>query len=120
MQPGMARTQKMLMHFHAADEKILEIDNRSLIYQMPDRPYISPEVFKNAGVMPDIFPDKLNDDVEMFLIGRADEHARCYGMLNWGDTWDSNYTQQATERQCGVIMNMIIHIHVRWSMQEPV
>lgn len=39
------------------------------------------------GVMPDIFPDKLNDDVEMFLIGRADEHARCYGMLNWGDTW---------------------------------
>ena len=61
---------------------------------MPDRPYISPEMFKNAGVMPDIFPDKLNDDVEMFLIGRADEHARCYGMLNWGDTWDSNYTQQ--------------------------
>lgn len=94
MQPGMARTQKVLMHFHAADEKILEIDNRSLIYQMPDRPYISPEMFKNAGVMPDIFPDKLNDDVEMFLIGRADEHARCYGMLNWGDTWDSNYTQQ--------------------------
>ena len=25
MQPGMARTQKVLMHFHAADEKILEI-----------------------------------------------------------------------------------------------
>ena len=28
--------------------------------------------------------------------------------------------EEATERQCGVIMNMIIHIHVRWSMQEPV
>lgn len=21
-------------------------------------------------------------------------HARCYGMLNWGDTWDSGYTMQ--------------------------
>lgn len=67
MQPGMARTQKVLMHFHAADEKILEIDNRSLIYQMPDRPYISPEMFKNAGVMPDIFPDKLMMMLRCFL-----------------------------------------------------
>lgn len=94
MQPGMAREQKFLMHFHSASERILELDNRSLIYQMPDRPYISPDVFKNANVCIDVFPDKLDDDVEIALISKCDAHARCYGMLNWGDTWDSNYTMQ--------------------------
>lgn len=94
MQPGMAREQKFLMHFHAADEPILELDNRSLIYQMPDRPCISPEVFKEAGVMLDVFPEKREEDVEIALISKGDGHARTYGMLNWGDTWDSGYTTQ--------------------------
>lgn len=94
MQPGMAREQRFLMHFHEADETILELDNRSLIYQMPDRPFIDPDVFRKSGVMIDVFPEKLNDDVEIALIGRADAHARCYGMLNWGDSWDPNYTMQ--------------------------
>lgn len=94
MQSGMAREQRFLMHFHPAEETILELDNRSLIYQMPDRPFIDPDVFRKSGVMMDVFPEKLNDDVEIALIGRADSHARCYGMLNWGDSWDPNYTQQ--------------------------
>lgn len=94
MQPGMAREQKFLMHFHRAEEPILELDNRSLIYQMPDRPCISAEIFKKAKVMLDVFPEKLNDDVEISLIGRADGHSRCYGMLNWGDSWDPGYTRQ--------------------------
>ncbi|MBQ4282533.1 MAG: hypothetical protein IJB96_01230 [Lachnospira sp.] len=94
MQPGMAREQRFLMHFHSADESILEIDNRSLIYQMPDRPSISPDVFREAQVMLDVFPTKLDDEVEISLIGKADGHSRCYGMLNWGDSWDPNYTRQ--------------------------
>lgn len=94
MQSGMAREQQFLMHFHSPDEPIWEIDNRSLIYQMPDRPCISPEIFRESGVMLDVFPEKKNDDVEIALIGRADSHARTYGMLNWGDTWDSGYTTQ--------------------------
>lgn len=94
MQSGMAREQKMLLHFHRADESILELDNRSLIYQMPDRPCISPDVFKDSGVMPDVFPEKLNDDVEILLMNKADTHARSYGMLNWGDSWDPGYTMQ--------------------------
>lgn len=94
MQPGMAREQKMLLHFHKPEEPIWEIDNRSLIYQMPDRPCISPKVFKEAGVMLDVFPEKLNDDVEIALIGKCDGHTRVYGMLNWGDSIDEGYTQQ--------------------------
>lgn len=94
MQPGMAREQQFLMHFHAPEEPVWELDNRSLIYQMPDRPCIAPRIFKEAGVMLDVFPEKLNNDVEIALMGKADAHARCYGMLNWGDTWDSGYTMQ--------------------------
>lgn len=96
MEPGMSREQRFQLYFHTPEESLIEIDNRSLIYQMPDRPHIAPEVFKEAGVMPDIFVDrdKINDDVELSLIGKCDGHARSYGMLNWGDSPDPGYTTQ--------------------------
>lgn len=96
MASGMSREQKFLLHFHGADETLLEIDNRSLIYQMPDTPHILPEVFREAGVMPDIFvdKDKMDYDVEIALVGKADGHGRAYGMLNWGDAPDPGYTSQ--------------------------
>lgn len=96
MASGMSRQQRFLLHFHDAQESLQELDNRSLIYQMPDMPYLSPEVFADAGVMPDIFVDreKTNVDVEILLVNKADVHARCYGMMNWGDTPDMGYTDQ--------------------------
>ena len=94
MQSGMAKEQQFMIHFHSPAMKLWEIDNRSLIYQMPDRPYIEPEVFKRAGVMIDVFPVKYNDDFEISLMAKADGHSRCYGMLNWGDTVDQGYTVQ--------------------------
>lgn len=94
MQPGMSREQKFLLHFHGSDEPLAELDNRSLIYQMPDRPVVSPEVFKESGVMTDVFPGKKNVDTEIMLTRRADSHNRGFGMLNWGDSIDRNYTNQ--------------------------
>lgn len=96
MESGMSREQRFLLHFHGPEESLTEIDNRSLIYQMPDRPSLSPDLFKRAGVMPDIFVDrdKIHQEVEIFLIGKCDGHARCYGMLNWGDAPDPGYTTQ--------------------------
>ena len=87
MQSGMSREQRFQLYFHESQVSLIEIDNRSLIYQMPDRPHIVPEVFKEAGVMPDIFvdKDKIDYDVELSLIGKCDGHARSYGMLNWGE-----------------------------------
>ncbi len=46
MQSGMAKEQRFLMHFHEPDMQMWELDNRSTIYQMPDRPCIAPEEFK--------------------------------------------------------------------------
>ncbi len=94
MQPGMSREQRFLLHFHASEETLTELDNRSLIYQMPDRPVINPEVFAKAGVMPDVFPEKPNVDAEIMLMRKADGHNRVFGMLNWGDTYDANYSAQ--------------------------
>lgn len=96
MASGMSREQRFLLHFHGPDESLAEIDNRSLIYQMPDTPHIMPEEFKNAGVMPDIFVDrdKMNYDVEISLVAKADGHGRAYGMMNWGDAPDPGYTSQ--------------------------
>lgn len=94
MQPGMAKEQNFLIHWHSPDTPIWEIDNRSLIYQMPDRPYVEPKVFKESGAMLDVFPEKYNENVEIALMAKADGHSRCYGMLNWGDTIDMGYTVQ--------------------------
>lgn len=94
MQPGMAREQKFLLHFHAAGESIKELDNRSLIYQMPDRPVIAPYVYKNSGAVMDVFADRSFADIDMLLINKGDSRGRCFGMLNWGDTIDWNYTKQ--------------------------
>lgn len=96
MASGMAREQRFQLHFHSAQESLAELDNRSLIYQMPDTPHLSPEVFAAAGVMPDIFVDRdcMNPDAEIALVSRADNHTRAYGMMNWGDAPDAGYTEQ--------------------------
>jgi len=94
MQSGMAKEQRFLLHFHEPSEKLVEIDNRSLIYQMPDKAYIAPEVFKKSGVMLDIFTDNILNDVEILLVNRADDHSRGYGFINWGDSVDPGYTKQ--------------------------
>lgn len=105
MQPGMAREQRFMLHFHEADEHIAELDNRSLIYQMPDRPIIAPYVYKNSGAVPDVFADKVNADIDMLLISKADARARSFGMLNWGDTIDWNYTKQGRGGGAAVWVN---------------
>lgn len=94
MESGMSREQKFLLHFHDAKETLEALGNRSLIYQMPDRPYVQPEVHQASGCYPDIFTDKYIPEAEQALIAKADGHARAYGMLNFGDTPDMNYTTQ--------------------------
>ncbi len=93
---GMGRETRFLLHFHDAKEPVYELDNRSLIYQMPDKPYIDPMEFWKAGVMPEVFLpyEEQDDDVEIVLIDKADTHARCYGMLCFGDAPDPGYTNQ--------------------------
>lgn len=94
MQSGMAREQNLQLYFHPAEEPLSEINNRSLIYQMPDRPVLDADIYARAGVMPDIFVKDKDLDTEDALILSGDAHARAYGMMNWGDAPDPNYTAQ--------------------------
>lgn len=94
MESGMSREQKFLLHFHDAKETLEALDNRSLIYQMPDRPYVLPEVHQASGCYIDIFTEKFLPEAEQALIANADGRARAYGMLNFGDSPDMNYTTQ--------------------------
>jgi len=95
VQPGMARQQRVQLHFHTAEEPMSELDSRSLIYQMPDRPMLAPQVYQQAKVFPDtLFVEKKRPEIELHLIGRADHRAKGFGMLNWGDAPDMGYTSQ--------------------------
>ncbi|MCM1183030.1 MAG: hypothetical protein NC337_06630 [Roseburia sp.] len=94
MESGMSREQRFLLHFHGAQEPLAALDNRSLIYQMPDRPYVKPEVHRESGVYVDIFSDSRDAAVEQAFIAKADGHTRAYGMLHFGDVPDMNYTTQ--------------------------
>ena len=94
MQPGMAREQRFMLHFHDKEESLSELDSRSLIYQMPDRPVIEPEVYRQSGAVADVFADRMSPDIEILLISKGDSRARSFGILNWGDTIDPNYTKQ--------------------------
>lgn len=94
MESGMSRTQKFMLHFHDTQMSLVEIDNRSLIYQMPDRAYLDASVYRDSGAMLDVFTDKKVSQVERMLIARGDNHSRAYGMLNYGDAPDPGYTKQ--------------------------
>ncbi|MCR4897427.1 MAG: glycoside hydrolase family 127 protein [Lachnospiraceae bacterium] len=94
LQSGMSREQRFLLHFHEAGERLSDLNDRSIVYQMPYRPYVSPEVHARAGVWPEVFPRDADASVEQNLIARADGHCRAYGMLNFGDSYDANYTAQ--------------------------
>lgn len=94
MQSGMAREQRFQLYFHDVAETLSQINHRTIVYQMPDRPYLSSEVYEKANVFPDIFVKNKELQTEYTLILAGDAHARCYGMMNWGDTPDPNYTAQ--------------------------
>lgn len=91
---GMAKTHRMFLHFHGTDTPESELNVRSLQFQLPDRGALQPEVYKCAGVLEDVFVSKPVDWVERSLVNMADNRARAYGILAWGDAPDLGYTEQ--------------------------
>lgn len=91
---GAAKTHRLFLHFHGADESPAELDRRSLQFQMPDRPTLAPSVYAQAEVFENVFPEKTDKRVEWLLISRADNRCRGYGILHWGDAPDEGYTAQ--------------------------
>jgi hypothetical protein len=91
---GMEKTHYVYFHLHNGAEEISELNIRSLQFQLPDRPILETGVFKNAGILENVFMDTLVSVVESNLLSRADSTGKAYGMLCWGDAVDSGYTEQ--------------------------
>ncbi len=94
LKSGMARQQKIQFFLHEPSLDKQEINHRSTVYQMPSRPALSPEIFERAEVFEKVFTKNRNPKNEIFITQKADEHGRCYGMMNWGDCPDGGYTLQ--------------------------
>lgn len=94
MQGGMAREQRVLFDLHKGFEPLEELNDTSTRYQMPNKPAIDPSVFEESGIYENIFTHNAIQQLEDYLCNKADEHSRCYGMLNWGDAPDMGYTTQ--------------------------
>lgn len=95
MPSGTSREQRFMLHFHDAFTSLEEINNKSLIYQMPDKPVLEPDIYKEADVFINVFVDYKLSYVERGLIYKADSHARCFGMMNYGDSPDDTYTSKS-------------------------
>lgn len=91
---GVAKTHRLLLHFHRAEADWGTVNCRSLQFQLPDRPALNPNVYREAGVFEDIYAAQKVDWVEQSFLNMADSRIRAYGMLNWGDAPDAGYTAQ--------------------------
>ena len=91
---GVSKTHRLLLHFHQAEADFESVNCRSLQFQLPDRPSLSPNVYRDAGVLENIYVTEKVDWVERSFINMADARVRAYGMLNWGDAPDAGYTSQ--------------------------
>lgn len=91
---GVAKNHTLYLHFHPYTEPMEQINARSLQFQMPDRPMLSPETYRESGIFENIFVDHKIDEVERTLIDMADSRIRAYGILHWGDAPDMGYTRQ--------------------------
>ena len=91
---GMAKNHRIFIHLHPEAEPVENLNKRSLMLQHPDKPLLSPEVYKDAGVYPNIFAFEKYAPFENFLLSTADNRGKAYGILHWGDCPDMGYSQQ--------------------------
>ena len=94
VEQGMARSQKMLLHFHPAAMPEQELNFRSLQYNMPDKPVIDAHVYTDAGLYQEFIGTKRQMNVELYIKNLGESTAYAYGMMHWGDAPDMGYTSQ--------------------------
>jgi hypothetical protein len=103
---GMAKTHRLLLHFHGPDTPLSEISARSLQFQIPDRPALSREWFrKNNPWGLEYFPDRMPARLITWLMRLHDGRPKALGMLHFGDAPDAPYTDQGRGRGRQVWVN---------------
>ena len=96
---GVAKTHKLMFHFHKPDIDLEEISKRSLQFQLPDQPTLPESWYAESGVWPErVFVKKLCNRMELFLIDMIDSRSKGLGMLSFGDGPEAGYTEQGRGR----------------------
>jgi len=103
---GVAKTHRLMFHFHRPSVDLNEVSVRSLQFQLPDQPTMPESWYAEAGVWPEeIFPQKLCNRMELLLIDMIDRRSKGLGMLSFGDGPGAGYTEQGRGRGEIVWMN---------------
>jgi hypothetical protein len=110
---GMAKTHRILLHFHGPSEPLELISVRSLQFQLPDRPAL-PHVWMEAN---DPWGDGLCGAVvgsRMLgeLFARFMDRHTALGMMHFGDAPDAGYSQGRGVGQTVWINNEYDHAHI--------
>ena len=96
---GVAKTHKLMFHFHKSNLDLEEISFRSLQFQLPDQPTLPEWWYAESNVWPDrVFPKRLCNRLELFLVDMIDYRAKGLGMLSFGDGPEVSYTEQGRGR----------------------
>ena len=90
---GMSKTHYVYFHLHNGAE-LSELNVRSLQLQMLDMPMVETAVYRAAAVFDDVYMNTVSQKFEYYLMCTFDRTSKAYGMLNWGDTMEMQYTQQ--------------------------
>lgn len=92
---GMAKTHRLLLHFHAADAALEDLSVRSLQFQLPDHPALAPAWYReNNPWLETFFPQKLPGRLITYLNKLHDNQPKALGMMHFGDAPDMHYTVQ--------------------------
>jgi hypothetical protein len=96
---GVAKTHKIMLHFHSPDIDLEDISSRSLQFQLPDQPTLPESWYKESRVWPErVFPNKLCSRIELLLVDMIDNRSKGLGMLSFGDGPEAGYTEQGRGR----------------------
>ena len=96
---GMAKTHRIQLHFHGSDTPVEACSVRSLQFQLPDRPSLTREWYReNNPWVEAFFPEKLPSRLISHLSGLHDGRPKAMGMFHFGDAPDANYTDQGRGR----------------------
>ena len=96
---GMAKTHRIMLHFHAPDTPLQECGTRSLQFQLPDWPALSRAWLQaNNPWVETWFPERLPGRLITYLNDVHDGRPLALGMFHFGDAPDAGYTEQGRGR----------------------
>jgi len=96
---GVAKTHRIMFHFHKPSFDLEEVSSRSLQFQLPDQATLPERWYAEAGVWPErVFPNRLCRRMELFLVDLIESRSKGLGMLSFGDGPEAGYTEQGRGR----------------------